>query len=237
MTTPPQGPDRSAFRSEDDIDKVLGSAYPNPERVGCPPHDVLAALAKRERPIGDPGYEHIVSCSPCYREFRSLQQPNAVASSRSVQTRTRWLGTAAAAAVLVVAIVGSWFALRRTDDVDRAAQPTTQAAPQSARLDLRPLAVTRSDAQKAEAAPLVIPRGRVNATILLPVGSSPGEYEIRVLDGDLRVRASTRGSAEIRNYITTLETAIDVSPLDSGDYQLTLRRDGGEWQMFPLRVR
>jgi hypothetical protein len=88
MTTPPQGPDRSGFRSEDDIDKVLGSAYPNPERVGCPPHDVLAALAKRERPIGDPGYEHIVSCSPCYREFRSLQQANAVASSRSAQTRT-----------------------------------------------------------------------------------------------------------------------------------------------------
>jgi hypothetical protein len=22
-----------------------------------------------------------------------------------------------------------------------------------------------------------------------------------------------------------------------GDYQLTLRREGGEWQMFPLRVR
>jgi hypothetical protein len=57
------------------------------------------------------------------------------------------------------------------------------------------------------------------------------------LDSDLRVRASTTGSAEIRNYITTLEVAIDVGNLDAGEYQLTLKREGGEWQMFPLRVR
>ena len=75
--------------------------------------------------------------------------------------------------------------------------------PQVASLDLRPLAVTRSEEQKS-AGPLEVPHGRVNATILLPVGSSPGVYEVRILDRDLRVRASTTGSAEIRNYITTL---------------------------------
>ena len=82
-----------------------------------------------------------------------------------------------------------------------------------------------------------MPRGRVNATILLPVGSSPGAYEVRILDRDLRVRASATGAAEIRNYITTLEAAIDTSRLEAGDYQLTLKREGGEWQMFQLRVR
>ena len=106
-----------------------------------------------------------------------------------------------------------------------------------ASLDLRPLAVTRSEDQKAAATSLEVPRGRLNATILLPVGSSPGAYEVRILDSDLRVRASTTGSAEIRNYITTLEVAIDVGTLDAGEYQLTLKREGGEWQMFPLRVR
>ncbi len=35
----------------------------------------------------------------------------------------------------------------------------------------------------------------------------------------------------------TAQTAIDASPLDAGEYQLTLRREGGEWQMFPLRLR
>ena len=73
--------------------------------------------------------------------------------------------------------------------------------------------------------------------MLLPVGSAPGEYDVRILDGDLRARATARGSAEIRNYITTLEAVIDVSALEAGDYQLALKRNGGEWQMFPLRVR
>jgi hypothetical protein len=45
------------------------------------------------------------------------------------------------------------------------------------------------------------------------------------------------GAAEIRNYITTLEAAFDTTGLETGDYQLTLRRQGGEWQMFPLRIR
>jgi hypothetical protein len=51
------------------------------------------------------------------------------------------------------------------------------------------------------------------------------------------VRATAKGSAEIRNYVTTLEAPIDLSAVDVGDYQLTLKREGGEWQMFPLRVR
>jgi hypothetical protein len=143
----------------------------------------------------------------------------------------------AAAAVLAVVIGGSWFASRQTDDGTRTPPTTTETAPRRASLDLRPLAVTRSEEQKTAAPPPEVPRGRLNATILLPVGSSPGAYEVRILDSDLRVRASTTGSAEIRNYITTLEVAIDVGALDAGEYQLTLRREGGEWQMFPLRVR
>ena len=191
-------------------------------------------LSRRELPIGDPAYEHFSKCSPCYQELRALQQADAAALKAAVRRKRL---AYAAAAVLVLAIAGSWFALRRAGDADRLARPTTQTAPQSARLDLRPLAVTRSEEQKVAAAPLVVPRGRVNATILLPVGSSPGEYDVRILDADLRARATAKGSAEIRNYITTLEAVIDVSALEAGDYQLTLRRDGGEWQMFPLRVR
>ena len=237
MTTPPQGPDRSGFRSEDDIDKVLGSAYPNPERVGCPPHDVLAALAKRERPIGDPGYEHIVSCSPCYREFRSLQQANAVASSRSVQSRTRWLVTAAAAAVL--AAVGTWLFFTQEQRVDEPEAPriAQQTAEVPTELDLRKYTVARSEERPAKQPVLELPRGRLNLTILLPVGSEPGGYEVQILDSDLRSRASASGSAEIRNYITTLRTTLDINELPAGSYQLAVRRQGEEWQLFPARLQ
>ena len=234
MTNDGQRSDPLRFQIENEMDLLLGRAHPNPTREGCPPRDLLVSLSRRELPIGDPAYEHFSKCSPCYQELRALQQADA-AALKAAERRKRL--AYAAAAVLVLGIAGSWFALRRAGDVDRIAQPVTHTAPQSARLDLRPLAVTRSEEQKVEAAPLVVPRGRVNATILLPVGSSPGEYDVRILDADLRARATAKGSAEIRNYITTLEAVIDVSALEAGDYQLTLRRDGSEWQMFPLRVR
>lgn len=234
MTNDGQRSDPLRFQIENEMDLLLGRAHPNPTRDGCPPRDLLVSLSRRELPIGDPAYEHFSKCSPCYQELRALQQADA-AALKAAERRKRL--AYAAAAVLVLGIAGSWFALRRAGDVDRIAQPVTHTAPQSARLDLRPLAVTRSEEQKSEAAPLVVPRGRVNATILLPVGSSPGAYDVRILDSDLHARATAKGSAEIRNYITTLEAVIDVSALEAGDYQLALRRDGGEWQMFPLRVR
>ena len=58
---------------EDEIDLVLGYASPNPTREGCPSYELLVALSRRERPIDDPAYEHLVKCSPCYQRVRSLQ--------------------------------------------------------------------------------------------------------------------------------------------------------------------
>jgi hypothetical protein len=58
---------------EDELDRVLAHANPNAQRIGCPPRDVLAALAARRQPLNAPGYEHLLECSECYREFRVLQ--------------------------------------------------------------------------------------------------------------------------------------------------------------------
>jgi hypothetical protein len=233
MTHDGQRPDPLRFQIENEMDLLLGRAHPNPAREGCPPRELLVSLSRRELPINDPAYDHLSKCSPCYQEVRALQQGDAAAQSAA--ERRKQLAYVAVAAILVLAIGGAWFALTR-DRGTTGPSPTTDAAPQVASLDLRPLAVTRSEAQK-NADALEVPRGHVNATILLPVGASPGEYEVRILDRDLRVRASATGAAEIRNYITTLVAAFDTSQLEAGEYQLTLRRTGGEWQMFPLRVR
>lgn len=76
--------DRSGFVVEDDIDRVFGHANANAPRIACPPLDVLNALAKRERPIGDPAYEHVARCSACYRDVRSIQQ---VISGRRIDSK------------------------------------------------------------------------------------------------------------------------------------------------------
>jgi hypothetical protein len=74
----------------------------------------------------------------------------------------------------------------------------------SRRLDLRPFAVTRSDERAVKPDGIVLPGGRLNVTILLPVGSEPGAYEIQVLDADLQARASAKETAAIRDYVTTV---------------------------------
>lgn len=236
MTTPPQQPDRSGFRSEDDIDQLLGSANPNPERVGCPGHDVLAALARRERAIGDPGYEHIVNCSPCYREFRALQQA-ATGDLRRRAKQLRLWPVAAAAAVVIA--VGVWFGVssQRARIAPEEIATADRTADLPTQLDLREYTVSRSEAAGAKRPVVDLPRGRLDLTIFLPVGSESGAYEVQVLDAELRSRASARGSAEIRNYVTTLRTALDIHDLNAGSYQLAVRREGEEWQIFPAVVR
>lgn len=80
MTNEGQRRDSSDFIAEDEIDLVLGGANPNPTRAGCPPREVLSALARRERPMADPAWEHLLKCSPCYREVRAIQQADSRAS-------------------------------------------------------------------------------------------------------------------------------------------------------------
>jgi hypothetical protein len=68
------------------VDDLFSSGHPNPERIGCPPRDVLIALARKERAISDPGYDHIAKCSPCWVEVRDLKQSADVISAHESRT-------------------------------------------------------------------------------------------------------------------------------------------------------
>lgn len=91
------------LKHPDAIDEVFGRANPNPERIGCPPHHVLVALARRTRPIGDRAYDHLGECSPCYLEVRAIKEADD--SHRRLLTWT-------AAALLTTMAVG-WFWLNK----------------------------------------------------------------------------------------------------------------------------
>jgi hypothetical protein len=232
MTNGGQRPDPGGFRIENEMDLLLGRAHPNPAREGCPPAELLTRLAHRELPIGDPAYDHIGKCSPCYQELRAIQQADAARQTAARRKRLVW----AAAAVVAVAIGGSWFALRQTGDTGATTVPTP-GVEQQARLDLRPFTVTRGDERTKQTEGLVLSRARLKATILLPVGSEPGDYEVQVLDANLTSRASSRGRATIVDYVTTLETTIDTSALPVGAYQLAVRRESEDWRVFPMRLQ
>jgi hypothetical protein len=212
-----EGPAQLAHPTE--FDEVFGRGYPNPDRVGCPPREVLVALARKERPIGDPAYDHIKECSPCYLEGRTIQEADAL------QHRRRILTWAAAAVLTVVTGSAAWFLTTREDG-------GTQLR---AELDLRPYAITRGEPQR-DLPPLVLPRARLMLTLLLPTASEPGPYEVQVRDSNATTRASARGNAELRNYVSTLEVAVGLAELSPGGYALAVRRDGNEWQQFPVRL-
>jgi hypothetical protein len=56
------------------VEEIFSHGHPNPERKGCPSHDVLVSLARKERPIGDPAYDHLFKCSPCWLAVRELKE-------------------------------------------------------------------------------------------------------------------------------------------------------------------
>ena len=203
-----------------EFDEVFGRGYPNPNRVGCPPREVLVSLARRERPIGDPAYNHIKECSPCYLEGRAIQEADALHRQRRILT---W---AAAAVLALAAGSGAWMLTRGSGAVD---------VEMRAQLDLRPYAITRGEPQPDLPA-LVMPRADLLLTLLLPTGSEPGLYEVEIRDSNATPRASARGNAELRNYVSTLEVAVRLGELSPGMYSLAVRRDGTEWQQFPVRL-
>lgn len=211
------------LKRPDEIDDVFGRANPNPDRIGCPPRDVLVALARRERPIGDPAYDHLSECSPCYLEVRALNE------AAHLQRR-RVLTWAAAAGLVLATSSAGWFLLNRgTSGEPIATEVRTQ-------LDLRPYALMRGETPQGERPSLVLPRARVLLTLVLPTASEPGSYEVEIRDASATVKASAQGNADLRNQVTTLDVVLDLGSLSGGTYQIAVRRHGEDWQLFPVQA-
>lgn len=219
MTDSGQRPS-TRFEAEDELDYLFANASPNPNRVGCPTYEDLVRVSRLEAPVGDSIYAHIVGCSPCFREMRAERQ------ARARARKARVLAVAAAAVVALIAGASWWMV-----------QPPSASPVVATRIDLRPFAVMRGDAQPPPPSPVVIPRGRLDATILLPLGSEPGTYEVQLRDESLSIPAMTNGEASLRDSVTTLRVTLDTAALPAGTYQLEVRRVGSGWRSFPVRLR
>jgi hypothetical protein len=232
MANNPNHLDSSDFMLADEIDELFGGANPNPDRIGCPAREVLSLLSRRERPIDDPAYEHLASCSPCYQEFRALQLGRGSPRGLSRPSRIRWV--AAIAAVLVFVAVATWLYFRPSGSVPPR-EPVV--AELRVELDLRRFTVPRSPQEQGTRPPLELPRGQLVVTMFLPAGSESGAYDVELLDASSRPQASTSGQAEIRSFITTLDARLDLRATAPGEYQLALRRPGEDWRRYPATVR
>jgi hypothetical protein len=223
----------------DVLNDVFAEAHPNPGRVGCPSPNVLRELALRRRPIEDPAYLHLSECSPCWVDFRAAQKTTATAVPPHPSAVKR---AVAAAAVFLLVAIGGWFFFSARSDRPKpgnTASPSQEAPANAVAMtfDLRPYAIQRGDQNQAAPLPVLLPRDRVRATILLPVGSEPGTYDLQVLDPNRQVLASSRGTAVIRDFVTTLEADLDLHTLTTGAYRLGVRHQDEDWRLFDAQLK
>src|SRR5262249_9664256 len=79
----------------------LSDAFPNPQRIDCPPDDVLRSMAIR--PLASDAYvsDHLTCCSPCFKAYTGH-----LAQARAKPLRSAWIRRSAVAigiaAVLVI---------------------------------------------------------------------------------------------------------------------------------------
>lgn len=230
--------DEDNARFEREIDEVLSNANPNPARTGCPPRAVLSELARHKRGLEDPAWQHLLKCSPCYRDFLAFLKDSArPAASALLPWRDRRLASVAIAVVLVAAFGGFWLSRRPAEPLAARSGSSASSSPTlHAEIDLRKYSVTRSEQDVGVPPPIQLPADVVDLTLLLPVGSEPGDYDVQLLDRDLVSRASARGMGERTKFIVIVKATVDLRRVSAGNYQLALRRAGESWRLYPAQV-
>jgi hypothetical protein len=204
------------------LGRGLRDEFPNPERIGCPGREIVAAIAAHKMPLSqaESYLDHLTSCSPCYRDFLQLQREHR-------QRRTRMI-FAVAASVLIVAAIATWAAIRGHDNVQVA---------QSVVVDLRNDSMARGTEPLPSEPPLEISRSVSHLDIYLPLGSSDGPYDFRISTTREEVLRTGSGFAKVQEGITALPVDVNLSSVSPDLYILQIRKVGSEWNSYSLRLR
>ena len=206
----------------DVLNRGLLKEYPNPDRVGCPGLDVLRRIASRDMQLSeaDKWLDHLGSCSPCYRDFLQFQSAH--------RARLRQALLAIAASILVVASLAGWAVLR---------QHKQSLVAQTSVLDLRNRSLSRGGESNPAEPPLEVNRGVTHLTVYLPLGSADGPYEMRIATTAGGTVLTTSIVASLKDGITSLEAAVELSRASPGQYVFQVRRPDSEWSSYPLILR
>jgi hypothetical protein len=214
--------ERDEKRILDALGRGLLKEFPNPERAGCPGSDVLRRIASHAMPLAEAEkwLDHLTSCSPCYRDFSELQ---AGYRHRRMQTVL-----AIAASILIVVGVAGWALFFKQKGL-----PVVQTAV----LDLRNRSVPRGGEGNPGEQPLELSRAVKHLDVYLPLGSAEGPYELRIAPTGGTAVVATSGVASLKDGVTSIEAAVDLSSASSGRYVLQVRRPTSEWNSYPLLLR
>ena len=222
------------FFSKEDERKLLeagrhffSTAFPNPDRQGCPGQDILKAIAFRtlERQKAKEWDDHLSHCSPCFNEYMAFREE----ARRS--GRLRMVAVAAAAAIVV--IVGAIWLLYRSLGPQRNTNVTYQAN----LMDLRERSALRGAEANASGVPIELPRGALALSIYLPTGSEPGKYQVEIVEQPGKPLISAEGAATLRDHIAVLEVKVDLQRLHPDVYFVGIRQAGWSWAYYPVVLK
>jgi hypothetical protein len=203
---------------------IFSTAFPNPKREGCPSQDLIQSLARDKSKLAQHQdfILHMSRCSPCYNDF---------ARYRKAAQRERRVKALAAAAVIVIICVASWFVVR--------ARHHTLNTYTGVVLDLRNRLVLRGVPETGAQAqqPLMLLRGIDNVSLYLPTGSRTGTYDVGVFEQLGAPLVSATGAATTEGGLIVLKAKLDVSKLKSGHYLLAIRPPEVDWSYYPLILR
>jgi hypothetical protein len=220
---------------QDIVQQAILREFPNPERKGCPGTEVLRELANRPRPIRDAHWEHVTHCSPCFREFLDFR---AEVKQRLELERRRTIRRRTALAAIGVAVAGGGIAAYEVFHRGGLSSSERLGRYQPALLDLRDASTTRGrEGQGRKGQPHILPAKRLDLTILLPVGSEPGPYEVQFLKDVDKPLLNASGGASVENGITVVRTKLDLAGKNPGSYLIGLRQPPSDWTFYPVTIQ
>lgn len=215
---------------------VARSEFANPHREGCPASQILNLLARRRLSLGESGEltDHIATCSPCFTEYSRCR----AVYKRGVRTA---YALASVAAILLVALTVSriWDSTHgvpsvRSETAARAPAPTGLTIPRV--LDLRMRGVLRTDApnRPLDGDPLRLPREQLLLSILLPIGSEEGVYDVALVSSSGQPIRTATGTSKFQDFVQVLPIKFNLSGIAPGVYDLQIRRARTPWNAYPI---
>lgn len=225
--------------------KCAENEFPNPTRKDCPDRSRLREIASDNPPerMEDLPIQHLVHCSPCFRDYQSMR--------RAARVGRRIHVTAAAVILMGLIVTGLLFFKNKTRTGEgwrvshRKEVPETQA-------DTNPVGPVRPIRMEVDLATFTATRGvdgglssldrihlrprSLQIHFRMPVGMEPGKYILQVKNSSGVVLADATGTGHLKNGATWVEIVFDLSAAPKGDSVLMVRPPGLSWRTFPAVI-
>ena len=228
--------------------KHAKTAYPNPDQTGCPDPSLLRAMAYRNKRLSVTALpvSHVASCSPCFCEY-SRQRRNAKL------LRVFQVGVGGLMVIGIVLAV-ALFVRKQVVESERSIVPQQQVngrpsppevppssrtagptAPLAVIVDLSPFSPVRSEQAKA-VGHIELPPKLLRVTFLMPIGSEPGEYRVRLTKQENEALVDLRSLAQFRDGVASFDLDLNLQAVPGNRLTLMIQPSGGNWRESPLVV-